>query len=491
MSLRTLIGAIDWSAFTSDRTKFIADFLGSPSGITATRIFTDFGHRAPKLWSNYSQWGSGIDHQAIKDAELLNESGVLDFIAYNWYPSPSVFVGGNASKKPPQSDIMIPAEAHFASANKTLVKAMYMVFPAWFSHDAMPLSLPGSFGLATEYRADLVARMQDSAYFRFNGRPVLGIYGYQSYPAIQAAWLAQVDSLIADLGEPIYILEMSGNTSAANAHVSRGCRWKTNYGPNPGPSGVVNGNQYPFTPNAWDYGVQGFSSPGGGLQLSPSIAPFLDQRPRNTGCWWIDQPTQPEWQNLLSAALRYTQSGFTGNGGAPEILMIYSRSEIDEGGPGLVPTVQEGSRYYDAIRWLRTGRYPETYRYTVSASNLTTTKTGTWTRSAQTAGMHDGDEHMSTTTTDYVEFKHERCRHLGLRATTGPDRGIVDLSIDGGAAVPVDLYSPMEQYQVPVYMSPRLLGATHTIRATVTGTKNPASVGVKVAVDCWDLVFNP
>jgi len=66
--------------------------------------------------------------------------------------------------------------------------------------------------------------------------------------------------------------------------------------------------------------------------------------------------------------------------------------------------------------------------------------------------------------------------------------GIANVSLDGGAPVPVDLYSPTTQYKQAVWSSGTLSSGTHTVSVTWTGTKNPASTGTNVGIDAVDVV---
>jgi hypothetical protein len=491
------LGAVRWPAFTSDRASFVADWLGSPAGVSADRVFVEYGHRAPSLWDNYAQWGPAVSSQRVQeivDSELLAADGALDYFSYNWFPPPSCFTG-DPSNKPLQSGIMLPAEAHFASPYKTRVKAMYMVHPAWWSMNTMPVNLPDNFGRAAAYRAHLVAAMQDPAYFRFGGRPVLGVYGYASYPAIQATFQAEIDLLVAALGEPIYILVQDQNQSTVTALASRGARWKVTYGPNPGPALQASNTQYAWE-NQRSSDVTQWTWVGGGTQYYMSLTPCNDRRPRGPTTWYCDQPTMPEWQLHIAASFNYTQSGYgTAN---PEIGMIYSWDEIDEGGPGICPTFQERRRYLDALKWARSGVFPASYMYEIDAAQIGSyiTKTGSWTKSAQTVGMFNGDEIISGADGDAVDFTHERCRHLGILATKGPDRGIADVYLKEGSgawvlAGAVDLYSPTVQYQQQVYMSARLSGGTHSISFRDKNAKNGASSSNRVGLDAFRIVYNP
>ena len=72
---------------------------------------------------------------------------------------------------------------------------------------------------------------------------------------------------------------------------------------------------------------------------------------------------------------------------------------------------------------------------------------------------------------------------IGFR---GPWLGMADVVLDGGPAQRIDLYSATEAVRVPVFTRD-LAPGTHTLRIDVPGEKNPASTGVFVMVDAFDV----
>ena len=71
---------------------------------------------------------------------------------------------------------------------------------------------------------------------------------------------------------------------------------------------------------------------------------------------------------------------------------------------------------------------------------------------------------------------------------TGPDAGIAQVQIDGGAPVEVDLYSPTAKYQALVWMVKGLADGNHTLTITTTGGRNPAASAARVVVDAVDVM---
>ena len=69
----------------------------------------------------------------------------------------------------------------------------------------------------------------------------------------------------------------------------------------------------------------------------------------------------------------------------------------------------------------------------------------------------------------------------------GPQTGIARVFLDGVLAAEIDTYSPTEQTQVVVFRATSLANASHTLTIEVTGRQNPASTGVYVVVDAFDV----
>ena len=71
-------------------------------------------------------------------------------------------------------------------------------------------------------------------------------------------------------------------------------------------------------------------------------------------------------------------------------------------------------------------------------------------------------------------------------STTGPDRGMANVSIDGGPAQIVDLYSPTQRTAQVVFRTDNLSAVNgHTIKVTVLTARNSSSTGNKVDIDAY------
>ena len=71
---------------------------------------------------------------------------------------------------------------------------------------------------------------------------------------------------------------------------------------------------------------------------------------------------------------------------------------------------------------------------------------------------------------------------------TGPDGGIANVQVDGGAPTQVDTYSPSAKYQPVVFTAAGLADANHTLTITATGQKNAASSSTRIVVDAWEVI---
>ncbi len=84
-----------------------------------------------------------------------------------------------------------------------------------------------------------------------------------------------------------------------------------------------------------------------------------------------------------------------------------------------------------------------------------------------------------------LPFRGTAINLIGYR---GPDAGIVDVQVDGGAITEVDTYSPTAIFQPVVFSATGLTDANHTLTVTSTGRKNAASSAARVVVDAFDII---
>ena len=103
------------------------------------------------------------------------------------------------------------------------------------------------------------------------------------------------------------------------------------------------------------------------------------------------------------------------------------------------------------------------------------------------AGAYNGSVHESSTAGAAANNSNVLSGStVAWVSTTGPDRGMATVSVDGGAAVTVDLYSATLKPATVVWQATNLGTATgHTIKVTVLSTRNAASTGNKVDIDAY------
>jgi hypothetical protein len=83
-----------------------------------------------------------------------------------------------------------------------------------------------------------------------------------------------------------------------------------------------------------------------------------------------------------------------------------------------------------------------------------------------------------------LPFRGTGISWIGYR---GPDAGIAAVSVDGGPASEIDLYSPTAKYQPVVFTASALSDANHTLTIQSTGRKNAAASAARVVVDAFDV----
>lgn len=215
---------------------------------------------------------------------------------------------------------------------------------------------------------------------------------------------------------------------------------------------------------------------------------LADRRPFSPGTIWVDQPTQPEAVRHITDAINSAAGAFGG------VFTIWN--ELAEEGPGALQTAQEGTRYTDALRWARTpGAKPILYTYELTLNSLYVATTGSWTVQQPgpvgILGAHDSDEISSSNTGDSKSLTHPSVKQFGLFASKGPDRGIVEVDIDGSLVTTVDLYAASPSVHQLVWQSATLPVTSHTVSFIVTGTKNASSSSVKVQLDSTQVTYHP
>jgi hypothetical protein len=97
-----------------------------------------------------------------------------------------------------------------------------------------------------------------------------------------------------------------------------------------------------------------------------------------------------------------------------------------------------------------------------------------------------GGARFTTTAGDSLTFTF-RGTSIAWQSGRGPDFGIASVQLDGAAPKDVDTYSATPTFQEVLFKATGLADKTHTLTITAKGEKNPASMGIKIVVDAFDV----
>jgi subtilisin-like proprotein convertase family protein len=93
-----------------------------------------------------------------------------------------------------------------------------------------------------------------------------------------------------------------------------------------------------------------------------------------------------------------------------------------------------------------------------------------------------GTAHSSITTDSTVTYTFTG-RSVTWLTSFGPNRGIAEVSIDGGAPVLVDTYRSFTKHRQIAFAANNLTDTQHTLVIRVTGNKNSASTAARIFID--------
>ena len=113
--------------------------------------------------------------------------------------------------------------------------------------------------------------------------------------------------------------------------------------------------------------------------------------------------------------------------------------------------------------------------------NAALTYSSGWTQNSNVSD-YSGTTTDSATTNNSMTFTFYGTSVQWI-ATKAKTNGIANVSLDGAAAAPVDLYAASTSYKNTVYSATGLTPGSHTLTITVSGTKNASATGYNVSID--------
>ncbi|HVF05952.1 MAG TPA: discoidin domain-containing protein [Frankiaceae bacterium] len=453
-----LIGAIRWDAWAPQYS------------YSAASTYTDYSYRQPSLgWHN-----SGVpNHAAIVDQEIEWAAAAgIDYWSFVWYPETT----GNQ-----QGAIMSAFNDYMASPKHDRLKFTFMLQTPWVAHGKATDPHSHEARWRTEFVPYFVEKFRDPQYVKVNGnRPLL--YWFETAKLAHCddgfctQWREQLQYLTdrtvaAGLGAP-FIVDNTYDVAAARTF---GLQGVTSYGPAGARPWGSDGQ------TCWDAQAERdrtnlVAHPG--LVTVPALTPVNDGRPRGHD-WWVDQPTYGQWERHARQVRDWARNNPSRTTSPPTIL-TYAWNELDEGGPGIVPTKQNGSMYLDALRAVTTGEYPAQYDDVLNADNCRIGFTGGWSRAFPVQGLFNNDEQVTTQPGATAELTWPNVTGFRVKVRRGPDRGQLQILLDGVPRAMVDLYAPSaEVTEVSVDAPP----GTHTLTLVATGVRSALSSGSAVGLD--------
>jgi hypothetical protein len=229
---------------------------------------------------------------------------------------------------------------------------------------------------------------QNPKYLKINdNRPVSFIHTSAFFGERFAAHLHKLNSACtnAGLGEP-YLADTGSDFKSSEQYNFDAL---TNYGPTSAP-GYQSGHRCFADMAEFDKSriKVDTRTKDGFIQHIPGVSPVMDPRPlpyydkvmNNWGPYnvWFDTPTYKEWEEHLKYFYDNIKR-YPGRYSDPGMILVYAWNELVEGGAGIVPTKQFGSMFLDAVKAVKSGKYPDEYFEEFGCDNLQLIKSGQWT----------------------------------------------------------------------------------------------------------------
>ncbi len=110
--------------------------------------------------------------------------------------------------------------------------------------------------------------------------------------------------------------------------------------------------------------------------------------------------------------------------------------------------------------------------------------TGSWSSAGNSGASASAWKYLNSAGSVTVDFTGTAISWINVKS---PNYGIAQVSLDGGAAVDVDLYSATTSWQQKVWSATGLSNGAHTVTITWTGTKNALAAATNIGVDAFDI----
>jgi hypothetical protein len=558
-----LIGAIRWDSWFPNAPWKTAAGTTAPKPYVDPSLYTDYDSRQPfygwfdaprtsppdNLGPNPNPYPN---HQKVMDQEIeMAAAEHLDFWAFDWYESTLA------------TDLASAIEDYRASTVPNKLDYSLIIEPANLTHT---LLAPDHVSRTTQFQNVIVPmiidRVSDPTYLRLSGnRPVIFFfntahlwdptYGFYDCSGSEGCWDTEMEYLV----EQIYLKPIKGSSGLLGMpyfvdvnnivpDATHDSLTVTVPDTSTSPPSTIT-KTIPFISGLSSYGPSGTGPLGSGHQSwntlaaldqakintaryagspaqlvlhNPGISPTMDHRPRNSGSlfaashgspssFWFEQPTYSQWESDAAGYIDWMEQ-YPGRTSDPGFALLYAWNEIDEGG-GIVPEIQQGTKYLDGIGAAKTGNYPASYWDVVNDSDSAAdggsiTYSGGWRyvapqntccantvqvgHTVQSWGDYGNDEHTDpgTVTTDSASLTYSGATAFRLVATTAPDRGQMSVTVTAHgnvvASSTIDLYSPTTRRQqiVGQWTMP---SDTYTLTLSPAGSKNAASSGFLIGVD--------
>ena len=111
--------------------------------------------------------------------------------------------------------------------------------------------------------------------------------------------------------------------------------------------------------------------------------------------------------------------------------------------------------------------------------------TGTWSTLSSTSYSGSSAKSVNAAGSVTIKFSGVSLNVISAKAKT---YGRMSISLDGGTATTVDLYSSSTSYKQTVLSSGSLANATHTVKITWLGANSTYSTGKTVNLDAVDVI---